>query len=457
MSCSNLDAAVSICRALQAAGHIAVLAGGCVRDQLLGRKPKDYDVATSATPDQVERLFPKTLALGKSFGVIVVVNDNGKIQTEVATLRNDGQYSDGRRPDAVHFVTSLQEDAARRDFTMNAMFQDPVSGEIHDFFGGEQDLKAGIIRAVGDANKRIGEDKLRMMRALRFASRYGFIIDDAMIQAIKRHAKKISSVSAERIRNELEGILVSPYPLTGLDLMMSTRLMKIILPEIVVLNTKLGDQDRIWHPEGRTWIHTRFVLMALKSCYPDASFELLLATLLHDVGKPATQKRWPRNRISNHEHDKVGAQMADVICRRLKLSNEQTRHVCELVHQHMRMHEVRQMRPGKLAVLLEHPYIQDLIALQHADAMGCGSGASTFREFLNGKLRDMEEEKVASKRAGATALVDGDMLITMGFTPGPLFREIKGTSMEAQREGAFTDSAGASDWVREHFGDKLSV
>lgn len=435
-------------------GHEALFAGGCVRDEILGLKPKDYDVATNALPDDTEKLFTPeqlaadgwqypnthTIAVGKSFGIIVVVCGS-ELKVEIATLRNDGQYSDGRRPDAVKFVTSFEADAARRDFTINAMFLDPVSGERFDFFGGEADLKAGIIRAVGDAEARIEEDKLRMLRAMRFAARFNFRIDRALLTAIKGQATEIRHVSAERIRQELEGLLCAAHPLIGLNYLEQTQLLVLIFPEMMYMFTDLGEQDPLWHPEGNYWNHTRLVVDGLTGSH----FILMLAGLLHDIAKGVTQRRWPDGGISNHEHDEVGAEMARVICRRLKLSNDETDRVCDLILLHMRMHKVRDLRLGKLVNLLRRPDIDDLIALQHADSQGTwrrDRSSRSHREFLRAKLHEL------TSKVHAKPLITGDMLIRMGFQPGPSFRVLKDAGLLAQNEGLFVDPAEAEAWVK---------
>jgi poly(A) polymerase len=448
--------ATAVVAELQRRGYTAVLAGGCVRDEILGRTPKDYDVATSARPEAVESVFPRTIAVGKAFGVIIVVD--GQAMVEVATLRADGQYSDGRRPESVQYVTSLREDAARRDFTMNAMFRDPLTGEVFDFFGGQEDLARRVIRAVGNPQERIEEDRLRMLRVARFAARYGFEIDPLLTGALTRNAAEINAViegrravSFERIANELEGILTSPHPLTGLDVLMDTGLMRQILPEIAECDTAAGEQDPVWHPEGNTWVHTRKVVGNLTG----GSFPLMLGGLLHDVGKPRTQERHADGRISNHGHAELGAEMACAITRRLKMSNECSHRVVELVRLHMTMHAVDELRRSKLVALLERDDIQDLIALQHADATGTGCPdcqERSRRDFLKAKLKELSEAAEAAQRPGATPLVTGDVLIGMGFTPGPAFKGMLSEALDAQREGAFSDAEKAKEWVRQRFG-----
>lgn len=442
------NAAISVVAELQRHGHIAAFAGGCVRDELLGLTPNDYDVATSALPDEVERLFTRTISNGKSRGVIKVLM-GGEI-IDVATLRADGQYSDGRRPDTVEFVTSLEQDAARRDFTINAMFQDPFTGEIFDFFGGREDLEQGIIRSVGNAFERISEDRLRMLRAVRFASRYGFAIEAELLAAIKASAHTLLAgmpVSFERITSELEGILTSTRPAVGLDLLMEIGLMKEIIPELVECNTHRGDQDPIWHPEGNTWLHSLMVVEQLAG----SSFELMLGALLHDVGKPDTQECWTDDdgveRISNEGHAEVGAVIADGICRRLKLSNASRLRVTEMVRLHMLMHVVPELRPGKLAALLAREDIHDLIALQHADAVGNGRENGIENSHTRFLLARLEEIKQQPEKP----LVTGRTLIGLGFEPGPVFGEMLAEALSAQRQGAFASATEALAWAKDRF------
>ncbi len=445
--------ATQVVAELRRHGHTAVFAGGCVRDEFLGNEHNDYDVATSALPEQVESIFERTLPVGKAFGIIVVLLDGESI--EVATLRADGQYGDGRRPDSVQFVDSLEEDARRREFTMNAMFLDPFTGEVIDFFGGQQDLRAGIIRAVGNAEERIDEDRLRMLRAVRFASRYGFEIEAELKQAIHKLAPQLhqgaKAIAWERIAKEFKGILTSANPLVGLDFMMESGLMAEIIPELLETNSEKGEQDAIWHPEGNTWMHSRYVVQNLVG----SSFELVLGGLLHDVGKPRTQERHESGKITNYGHDAVGAEMAAVICRRLKLSRESRHRVTELVRLHMKMHRVQAMRRSKLMAILERDDIHDLIALQDADSRGkgpfCDGNPYTQKAFLLGKLEELSRVDEESQRLGATPLVTGFTLINMGFKPGPQFRTILDRTLEAQREGVITSAEQARKWVAEQF------
>ncbi len=438
---------------LQKAGFLAVFAGGAVRDKVMGGTAKDFDIATRATPEQVEQLFKakghNVILTGKQFGVINVIVE-GK-QFEIASLRTDGQYTDGRRPDSVRHVNSLYEDAARRDLTINSMFQDPTTNAVYDFFGGKQDIADRRIRTVGDPHKRFSEDLLRMMRVPRFASRYeGFTVEPATAEAIARKAPEITSVSAERVRDELRGILTSRHPLTGLDFMMDSGLMKAVLPEIVELTGPKAAQDPIWHPEGKTWPHTRLVVNNLTG----SRWETMLAGLLHDGGKPATQQVWPDGRISNHGHAEVGATMARDICNRFKMSNAEKDVVVTLVADHMKMHNVQEWRRSRLMDLLSSPIVEDHIALQHADAMGTGrtDGLSkSNREWLVGKQQEFASAENAAQKLGAKPIIDGRVLIGLGVKPGERLGQIKESALEAQREGAFTDIDSAKAWLAEKF------
>lgn len=450
--------ATELVQDLQKAGFLAVFAGGSVRDgvmQQLGMsaKPKDFDIATRATPDQVQQLFEskgyKVILTGKQFGVINVVAKGE--QYEIATLRNDGQYSDGRRPDGVRYVNSLYEDAARRDLTINAMFSDPTTKTVFDFFGGKNDIANKLIRTVGDPAKRFEEDRLRMMRVPRFASRYeGFTVDPATAEAIGKHAREIHSVSSERIREELKGILTSKHPLTGLDFMMERGLMREVLPEVADLTGPKAMQDPVWHPEGLTWTHTRMVLNNLRG----SRWETMLGGLLHDIGKPATQNILPDGRITNYGHAEVGAEKAGQIANRLKLSNAEKSLVVRLVEEHMKMHAVQEMRRSKLMDLLNNPQLDEHIALQHADAVGTArpDGISkSQRDWLQLQREQFAAQENSAQGLGAKPIIDGKVLVGMGLRSGPRIGEIKNKAIEAQREGAFSDMESAQRWLQQNF------
>jgi poly(A) polymerase len=327
-----------ICRILRDRGHQAYLAGGCVRDILLGREPVDYDVATDATPDRVQKLFPNSLAVGAKFGVVIVTD--GPTQVEVATFRRDVSYSDGRHPDRVEYASSPEEDVKRRDFTINGLMLDPFSNEVLDYVGGEKDLRAGIIRAIGNPEDRFREDKLRMIRAVRFAALFRYAIESGTFVAITKLAPDIFQVSAERIRDELTKILTEGAARRGFELLDETKLLPEILPEIARM--KGVEQPPQFHPEGDVWIHT---LMMIEQLKPGCSPTLAWGVLLHDVGKPPTftPPSGPDGRIRFDRHVEVGAKMAEDICRRLRFSNDDTAQIVALVANHLRFKDVGHM------------------------------------------------------------------------------------------------------------------
>lgn len=436
--------ALEIVEALQARGHIAYLVGGCVRDQLLGNEPKDYDVVTSASPDEMEQWFRKTVAVGKSFGTLTVVD--GASQVQVSTLRNcDENAQLPFTPETVSRL--LRNDACDRDFTVNAMYLDPSTQALIDFNNGQADLNARLLRTVGDPRTRFMKDRLRLLRAIRFASCYGFTIVPETYSEVANLSAEIATVSPERIRDELKKILVGKDPVRGLDLMADCNLMAHILPEVIELQGPKGMQDPVWHPEGNVWVHSRLVVDQLKG----GSFELVLGGLLHDIAKPDTQLIHEDGRISNYGHAEVGAKKAKVICTRLKLSAEETDRVTTLVAMHMKMHDVLGLRPGKLATLLERSDIQDLIALQHADSMG-----TTCECRMDKSRKNFLEEKLLQHRSAREItpfkpVITGQTLIELGFAPGPIFRQILEEAACAQREGAFCDDNSARDWLQDRF------
>ena len=351
-------AALTIAKRLHRAGHQAFFAGGCVRDMLLGVEPKDFDVATSALPDEVMALFPKTQAVGAHFGVILVVSDAGageSIATEVATFRNDGIYSDGRRPDVVRFSTDPREDVTRRDFTINGMLLDPIAFEVSgdladtviDYVGGRDDLALGVVRAIGDATRRFAEDKLRMLRAIRFAARLKFEIDPATFAAIRSQAAQINLVSAERVRDELTRMLTEGGARRAFELLDVAGLLTYVLPE--ALRMKGVEQPPEYHPEGDVWVHTMLLLDGLGA---GASPTLAWGALLHDIGKPATftapNPNKPGDRIRFNGHVEVGVRMAEVILARLRFSNEESEQIVTLVKNHMRFGDIANMRASDI-------------------------------------------------------------------------------------------------------------
>jgi len=433
------DKATEIVRVLRKAGFRAYWAGGCVRDLIMGHDPQDYDVATDARPEQVMRLFPKTVPVGVSFGVVKVLADESEF--EVATFRSDGRYLDGRHPVEVHY-SGDREDALRRDFTINGMFYDPVKKEIIDYVDGQRDIKAGLIRAIGNPRERFEEDKLRLLRAVRFASRFNYAIEPQTREAIKERAGEITQVSAERIRDELKKMLTGPNPSGSLSLLLETGLVKPILPEVT---TMAGvEQPKEFHPEGDVLTHTLLLLKNLDR----PSFELALAALLHDIGKPPTFTI--RDRIRFDNHCEVGARMAEAICGRLRLSNEQTERVVELVRDHLRFKDVRQMRESTLKRFLRRPGFQEHLELHRLDCLA-SHGDLTLWEFCKNKLAEIGPEEMRPER-----LLTGDDLIRIGYKPGPLFSNILTQLEDAQLEGRIKSRDEAIEWVRQAFTPKPS-
>jgi poly(A) polymerase len=429
------EQAIKIVITLRQAGFKAYFAGGCVRDQIMSREPQDYDVATDARPEAVMGLFPKTIPAGVSFGVVIVLQ--GSDQFEVATFRSDGQYLDGRHPVEVHF-SSEEEDAKRRDFTINGMFYDPIAGRIVDYVGGQADIKAGLIRSIGNPRERFTEDKLRLMRAVRFAAQFDYRIEEKTYQALLDLADQITAVSTERIRDELSKILTGPRPVQGFKLLHQTRLLKAILPEVAAMEGV--QQPPEFHPEGDVWVHT---LMMLERMAPAHSFDFALGVLLHDVGKPPTLTIKDRIRFDNH--CQVGAEMADQICTRLRLSRKQTEKVVELVKDHLRFKDVRLMRESKLKRFLRGEHFADHLELHRLDCLASHGDLSNW-EFCKQKLEEIGPEAMRPER-----LVTGHDLIQMGYVPGPQFSEILTAVEDAQLEGRIKDRAAAVYLIQKQF------
>ncbi len=418
------ELAEKICRVLADAGHEAFLVGGCVRDLVLGRQPEDYDVATNATPDLVESLFPGSLTVGAKFGVVVVAEDG--IPVEVATFRSDISYSDGRHPDRVVYSRSAEEDVRRRDFTINGLLLDPRSGQVLDFVGGRADLEAGLIRAIGDPEHRFAEDKLRMLRAIRFAARFGFAIELTTFAAIRRLAPEIRQVSAERVRDELTRLLREGSARRGFELLDASGLLPEVLPEVA--RTKGVPQPPEFHPEGDVWIHTRLMLQELPS---GVSETLAWAVLLHDVGKPPTfmPASEPGSRIRFDGHAEVGAVMTQAICKRLRFSNAQTEQTVSLVRNHLRFIDVPRMKPATLKRFVRLPAFDEHLELHRLDCLSSHGKLDTY-DFVRRFLAETPAEEVRPPR-----LVDGNDLKSLGFNPGPLFGKILTAIEEAQLDG----------------------
>jgi poly(A) polymerase len=420
-----------IVETLRGHGHTAYLAGGCVRDLLLDREPTDYDVATSATPQEVMRLFPLTYAVGAQFGVVLVPirregpqGERENYSIEVATFRSDGAYSDGRHPDQVQFSGEARLDVQRRDFTINGLLLDPASYEVLDFVGGQADLKRGIIRTIGDPHQRFAEDKLRLLRAVRFAARFGYTIEEKTFAAIRELAPQIHQVSRERIRDEILKMLTEGHARRAFELLDQTSLLGQVLPEIKRMQGV--EQPPQFHPEGDVWVHT---LMLLEGLPPNASPTLALGALLHDVGKPPTFRR-AADRIRFDQHDEIGAAMAAEICRRLRLSNDETDQVCALVANHMRFANITRMKESTLKRFFRLPRFEEHLELHRLDCMGSHRGLDLY-DFAREKLRSLPAEQIRP-----APLITGDDLIAAGYHPGPLFKEVLSAVEDAQLDGS---------------------
>ena len=426
-----------IVRRLRAAGHVAYYAGGCVRDLLSGKPPKDIDVATNARPEVVQKLFPRTYAVGAHFGVIVVLEN--EFQFEVATFRSDGVYIDGRHPVEVHFATP-EEDAARRDFTINGMFFDPEKDEVIDFVDGRKDLERRIIRAIGDPAQRFAEDRLRMLRAIRFATVLGFEIDLATWDAVVASSSSITEISAERIREELVKIFLSPNRARGWDLLDASGLMRNILPEMEAM--KGCEQPPQFHPEGDVFKHTRIMLEMLPA---EASLPLVFSVLFHDIAKPPTAMVDEEGRIRFNGHDRIGAEMTEQIMERLRFSRAEIDATVEAVRQHMVFKDVPNMRVAKLKRFMARPTFADELELHRVDCASSHAMLDNY-EFLLKKKEEFANEPIIPP-----PLVTGDDLIAMGMKPGPKFGEILEAVETRQLEGTLRNREEALVWVKSEF------
>jgi poly(A) polymerase len=486
------DFAIHIIQTLRERGFQAYLAGGCVRDLLLGREPKDYDVATEATPDQVMAIFPESYAVGAQFGVVLVAEASAGEQqiaegiaesaeraasnreasnnessrrgmVEVATFRSDIGYSDGRHPDEVRFSRDPREDVARRDFTINGMLLDPLtdrpvgksndpaffdrflvdsganSGEVLDFVGGRKDLEAGIIRAIGDPERRFIEDKLRMLRAVRFAARFEYTIEPGTFSAMQKLAEGIEVVSNERVRDELTRMLTEGHARQAFLLLDESGLLAHVLPEIAAM--KGVEQPPEFHPEGDVFVHT---LLALENLPHPCPATLAWGTLLHDVGKPATFRVAP-DRIRFDNHVDVGVKIAEEICRRLRFSNDDAAQILALVDNHMRFGHVSRMKESTLKRFMRLPAFDQHMALHRADSLASHGNLSTY-DFLQRK-----REEIPAETLRPSPLVTGDDLIAAGHAPGPKFREILEAVEDAQLEGRLLSRDEALEFVRREF------
>lgn len=403
-----------------------------MRDILLGREPADYDVTTDALPSQVEEIFPASLTVGAKFGVVIVPeeapasSDAERLQVEVTTFRSDVGYSDGRHPDRVDYTKSPQDDVKRRDFTINALLLDPETNEILDFVGGREDLEAGIIRAIGDPAARFGEDKLRMVRAVRFAARFGYAIEPATLKAIQKLAPEIDQISMERLRDELTKILTEGAARRGFELLDQTGLLIYLLPEIAKM--KGVEQPPQFHPEGDVWIHT---LMMIGGLPAGSSPTLAWGVLLHDVGKPPTfaPPAGPNGRIRFDRHVEVGVKMAEQICRRFRFSNEDTEQILALVTNHMKFKDVPRMKPATLKRFVRVDKFGEHLELHRLDSLASHGKLDNY-ELVSRFIAETSPEQVRPVR-----LLTGDDLIALGLKPGPRFKAILYNVEEAQLDG----------------------
>jgi putative nucleotidyltransferase with HDIG domain len=421
--------ALEILRELRARGFEAYFVGGCVRDLLLKKKPKDFDISTNATPAQVKALFPKTVPVGAQFGVMLVVK--GEHPFEVATFRADKGYQDGRRPTAVAF-TNAREDALRRDFTVNGLFYDPLARKVLDWVEGRTDLKRRVIRAIGDPKKRFTEDKLRMLRAVRFASVLGFKIEPKTLAAVKKLAPQIKVVSNERVRDELVKMFTGPRPALALELLDKSGLLKHVLPEVEKM--KRVQQPKIYHPEGDVFKHTKLLLKQLK--YP--SLTLAFGALLHDVGKPPTFRRSDRIRFNGHES--VGARILE----RLRFSNEDKAAIVACVEGHMRFKDVKRMRQSTLKRMMQRQTFETELEQHRIDCLASHGDISNWR-FLRKKAREFSKEGIRPK-----PLLSGADLLALGYREGPIIGRLLRSLEDAQLEGKISSAEEARQWVSTH-------
>jgi poly(A) polymerase len=430
-------AARKVAARLRERGHIAYFAGGCVRDMVRGLTPKDYDIATNATPEEVQKIFSRTHAVGAQFGVIIVLEED--FQFEVATFRSDDAYLDGRHPTAVHF-SSPEEDARRRDFAINGMFFDPENDELIDLVGGQADIAAKVVRAIGDPAQRFAEDRLRMLRAVRFATLLKYEIEKKTWDQLRSSASSINQISAERIRDELVRIFVSADRVRGWDLLDSSGLMRAILPELDAMKGVL--QPEQFHPEGDVFVHTRLMLQLLTE---EVSVPLVFAVLFHDVGKPVTATVDPTGRIRFNDHDRIGALMTEAIMRRLRFSGAEIDDTVEMVRQHMVFKDTPNMRVAKLKRFMARPTFDAELELHRVDC------ESSHRMLDNYEFLLRKREEFANEPIIPPPLVNGDDLIALGMKPGPSFGEILEAIETRQLEGTLRTREEALEWVKGEY------
>jgi len=425
---------------LQSAGFAAFWVGGCVRDVLLEREPQDYDIATDARPEQIEKLFTKTMAVGRKFGVVIVME--GDHQFQVATFRAEMDYQDGRRPGKVVFSTA-EADAQRRDFTVNGLFYDPIAKKLRDWVGGEKDLRARIIRTIGKPEERFAEDHLRLLRAVRLAAQLGFEIEPETFAAIKKLASTINLISAERIRDELIKLFLPPRAARGLVLLRDSRLLAYLLTEL--LATIACEQSPDFHPEGTVFEHIRLMLAKLP---PQSHPSLPWAVILHDIGKPATAERDDATgTIHFYGHEKVGAAMAERVLQRLRFPRKQIDEIVDCVRNHMQFKDVKQMRKATLRRLLLRRTFPLELELHRLDCLG-SHGSLDHYHFLLAQAKELEK-----KPAIRPPLLTGNELIKLGMKPGPAMGALLNEIRERQLADELKTSRAAKAWAKKRIAE----
>jgi poly(A) polymerase len=427
--------ALEIVRRLQAAGFEAYWVGGCVRDTLLGREPQDYDVATSAKPGQIEALFPRTIPVGRQFGVILVIEDERQVQ--IATFRSESDYEDGRHPSQVSFSTA-KADALRRDFTINGLFYDPVQERSYDWVGGEADLKARLLRTIGSPEERFAEDHLRLLRVVRLAAQLGFEVENQTFAAVQRNAAAIRRVSSERVRDELIKLFQPPHAGRGLELLLESGLLQEVLPEIQA--TVGCEQSPEFHPEGSVFRH---LVKMLEQMRPDPHPALPWAALLHDVAKPVTSSRAPDGQIHFYGHERVGAEMAEEILRRLKFPRHEIEDVVQCVRCHMQFKDVPQMRKATVRRLILRPTFPLELELHRLDCLGSHGGLEIYDALVR------EAEKLQRQPAMTPPLIRGADLIALGMQPGPAMGQLLTEIRDKQLQEELKTPEEARAWASE--------
>ncbi len=436
---SQKEKAISIIRRLSEEGYEAYLAGGCVRDYLLGKSPQDYDIATNARPEAIQKIFPQTVAVGTQFGVILVIA--GGEPFEVATFRYDGPYLDGRRPSHVRFA-SMEEDILRRDFTINGMVYDPIADRVIDLVGGRGDLSRRLVRAIGDPRERFQEDRLRMVRAVRFAAGLGFTIEEDTFKAVRGQASTITQISWERIGEEITRILTEGGARRGFELLDATGLLQVLLPEIEAM--KGVEQSPDFHPEGDVFTHTLLMLEQISNLKSQISETLAYGCLLHDIAKPVCIKK-ERDRVTFYGHTEKGAEMAEEVLKRLKRSRAVWERVAYLVRNHLRHTQAPKMRLSTLKRFLGEEGIEELLELVRLDALSA-NGDLQYYQFCRQKMAELKKEEIHPE-----PLLRGRDLIAMGFSPGPLFQNILKEVEEAQLNGEISTKEQAVEWVIKQY------